>query len=173
MELKDLTQDFIKGLRNNRSSDTFIYWNLFTILEHDHPGFLHEIIENYKEDPEDFFRRFHKSLRQWDVFGDHYAVYRNGVPTEEDEKRRKEILKWRKIFRRIHNNDDSVYEMEEYKESTKELQHVSRELRKMYVVERIGGHLDSIFYETIARDTDGKLYQYMNDFFKKNIKDVN
>lgn len=171
MELENLARDFIKGLRDNRSSDTFIYWNLFSMMEVGHPDFLEDIIENYKEDSEDFFRKFHKSLRQWDVFGDEYIVYKYGELTEENRKRREEILAWRRKQRR-ENDDDSVYETEEYKKSTKELRDVSKELGKMYVVDRIGGHLDSIFYETIARDNDGDLYKYMNSFLKKNLQDV-
>jgi len=116
--MNTLTDKFLRGL--HRGSGLHAYWNLFSLLEISDPSFLDEIVENYKIDPEDYFRVFHKTFRQCDVFTEDFAVisYTNS--------------------------------------------------QKIEVVERIGGHLDSVFYETIHSD-NGILMKYVDTFFKENI----
>lgn len=173
--MKTLTEKFIDGLRNNRKPDTFVYWNLFTLLEMTKPDFLKYIIDEYKKDNEDFFRVFHKSMRQCDFFGDDYMVVENRPLTEDEYERRKELIKERKEMRKNFGGEtieeqDKIYDVPEYIKSGKELGRLNLKQNRKHIVDSIGGHLDSIFYQTITSDNKGSLYEYMTSFFELELK---
>jgi len=176
--MKKLTEKFIKGLRGE---DLHIFYNLFFLLELSDPDFLDEIVENYKKDDEDFFRLFHKSFRQCDIFdGDRLTAITYPKRTDENIKRRGELLKLREIYRRNYDingkfeslkNDDEYENDETYINWGTELGIVSKLCSTISMdPEPIVGHLDSIFYQSIANDEKDGLYNYMFKFFKTNIK---
>lgn len=169
----EITEKFISGLRRNQKTDTHIYYNLFSILNLSDPDFLDYIYDEYKKDDEDFFRVFHKTFRQCDVFSDEKisAITRVGF-TDEERLRRNELSELRKYFRREDDKrtlkPDITYENDaEYKDWGYELRRIIRKgSRILMQEENITGHLDSIFYQTIANDNKGNLYEYMRTFFK-------
>lgn len=166
--MENLTNKFVGGLRRNEISDTFIYYNMFSILQITNPDFLEEIMTNYETHPDDWFRIFHKSLRQFDFFNSDRISYTrwDNQTSKEEEQERNDILNFRKQFRRTHDFDEMN---NEYTEKGKRLGVINRK-RNVLVKdndENVSGHLDSILYELISSGKD-ELYHYMNKFFKEN-----
>jgi hypothetical protein len=174
------TDKFIRGLRNNPDGvDMHIYYNLFSLLHISDSNFLERIYDEYKEDSEDFFRVFHKTFRQCDVFDDSKITsITYPTRTEEVKKDRRIVSDTRMKYRRNYDDNgkfESLKEPSEY-ESDEFYINLGKELgrlsRLIFKIEKdfdnpITGHLDSIFRETINRDLKGELYQYMAKFLKE------
>ena len=166
--MKELTNKFVQGLRSNEITDTFIYYNIFSILQNTNPNFLELPMENYEKYPDDWFRLFHKSMRNSDFFnGDKISFTRwENRATKVEEQEREDILNYRSKFRRTHDFDEMD---KEYLEKGKRLGEINRK-RNILVRdnnENVSGHLDLILYELISSGED-ELYHYMNKFFNKN-----
>ena len=164
--MKELTEKFVLGLRRNQISDTFIYYNIFSILQHTNPEFLQEPMENYEKHPDDWFRLFHKSIRQYDYFNSDFVGLIKRNITEEELEFRSKLQKLRREFRK--SNPDEYKNDELYISYGKKLFALNYKMNT-YIrqEENISGHLDSILYELISNGKD-ELYQYMNKFFKDN-----
>lgn len=168
INIEELTEKFVDGLRENK---TWSYWNMFSIMQNSNPDFLEYIIRDYKKDPEDFFRVFHKSLRQVDFF-ENCAVIEPRISKSEMELRSKALRYCMK-----HRRDENGHPYEDYdkKDPTyvkyqELIPKLNTKLRTYNIKEDICGHLDSVLYSLISEDNQGLLYQYMDKFFKKELK---
>ena len=166
-----LEEKFLDSLRkraDDKKPKLFIYWNLFSILHLGDPNFLEHIVDEYKQAPDDnwWFINFHKALRQCDYFSDSLCMAKP-IITDEENKRRNEILSKRAKIRRELDFDEGSKETEYYSLGS-ELGQLNRK-HTTYNRESISGHLDSILHQCI-RNGDDELFNFMGDFFKENIE---
>ena len=172
MENKNQTleEKFLDSLRkkSDKKPKLFIYWNLFSVLHLGDPDFLEYIVTEYKQAPEDswWFVNFHKALRQCDYFGDSLCMT-NSVITDEENKRRNEILSLRAKIRRTAEFDVESKETEYYSLGL-ELGVLNRK-NTTYNRTSISGHLDSILYQCISNGND-ELFDFMGEFLKENVE---
>ncbi len=172
MENKTQTieERFLDDLRkkSDKEPKLFIYWNLFSILHLGDPDFLEYIVTEYQQAPDDswWFINFHKALRQCDYFSDSLCMT-NSIITEEEDKRRNEILSIRAKIRREADFDETSRETEYYSLGI-ELGQLNRK-NTTYERTSISGHLDSILYQCIKNGND-ELFNFMRKFLAKNVE---
>jgi hypothetical protein len=172
MENKNQTleEKFLDSLRKKSDNEPklFIYWNLFSILHLGDPDFLEYIVTEYQQAPEDswWFINFHKALRQCDYFSDSLCMA-NSIITDEENKRRNEILSIRAKIRREADFDVNNRETEYYSLGV-ELSQLNRK-NTTYERTSISGHLDSILYQCIKNGND-ELFNFMGKFLAKNVE---
>ena len=156
-----LVTEFKKALKERFSKDdlSFLYQKLFFgifISEKD----LHEILEYYRtvflEEPTDWFRQFHKSIRQTDFFQGSYVKFVDSL-TEEEIKRRSEILDIRSKFRRANKDEEPPH--------TQELRNLNAMMNKQEEVP-IAGIADAFLYSLIHVDEKSELKKAMEVAFK-------
>lgn len=167
MENQTIEEKFVEQLRE---SDTWIYYNLFSILLLTNPDFLQHVVEEFKNHPDDWFRVFHKSFRQWDVFNsDKLRIVKPAI-SDKEIAYRKELGTFRRDYRNSDNFDENN---EEYVKKGKALFALNYKLHTLKIAideGEIGGHLDSILWQTISNDSKGVLYEFMDKFLKINVK---
>lgn len=172
MENKSQTieERFLDALRKKSDNEPklFIYWNLFSILYLGDPDFLEYIVTEYQQAPDDswWFINFHKALRQCDYFSDSLCMT-NPIITDEENKRRNEILSTRAKIRREADFDETNRETEYYSLGI-ELGQLNRK-NTTYERTSISGHLDSILYQCIKNGND-ELFNFMQKFLAKNVE---
>jgi hypothetical protein len=172
MENKNQTleEKFLDSLRKKSDNEPklFIYWNLFSILHLGDPDFLEYIVTEYQQAPDDswWFINFHKALRQCDYFSASLCMT-NSIITDEENKRRNEILSIRAKIRREADFDVNNRETEYYSLGV-ELSQLNRK-NTTYERTSISGHLDSILYQCIKNGND-ELFNFMWKFLAKNVE---
>jgi hypothetical protein len=172
MENKNQTleEKFLDSLRKKSDNEPklFIYWNLFSILHLGDPDFLEYIVTEYQQAPDDswWFINFHKALRQCDYFSDSLCMT-NSIITDEENKRKNEILSIRAKIRREADFDVNNRETEYYSLGV-ELSQLNRK-NTTYERTSISGHLDSILYQCIKNGND-ELFNFMWKFLAKNVE---
>lgn len=143
-----------EGHKQENISFGYIYKSLFKILEESDEleTALSRIYDNYKiyfEDG-DWFRLFHKSIRQTDFYGSIIIEKPDSLLTDETE-----IKRWREIQFKSNKTEEERIEFRKL-------------YRKVTNVERIScnGYIDAILYETICMD-NGFLYKTLSRTFKE------
>ena len=137
----------------------------------------------YKKYPDDWFRQFHKFFRQIDYFDETNVGIIEPIISAEERKEQSEIKRYRSEVRKQHRDlslEDgqkySEYEKKlnervpDYLEKGKRLAHLNWRANIYQYKQSISGHLDSIMWQTISSDKQNNLYNYMDLFFKKNLK---
>jgi hypothetical protein len=190
----NLEMNFVEGLRRreypyNPNADLHIFYNLFSIYSFSYPNFLEEVIENFKQYPDDWFRLFHKSLRVADVFQPDRVALVTPYITDAEKNKRWELINELKKMRKENEElikpyedkynaneikysglREGYYKIPNYRETEMELRKLNTKMSLYRLDEsnRISGHLDSIFWQAISNDK-GDLYEYMNKFLELNV----
>ncbi len=153
--------EFEKAIKERISNDSlsFLYQKLFFgffISEEELENILEEYREVFLKEPDDWFRQFHKMIRQCDFFHGHYTKTVD-ILTEEEIKRRNYLLdyfsKQETLFR-----DNKTPEAEEL-----------RKLNSKYRSQKevpVGGIADVFLYELINIDSKNELKHVMEITFK-------
>lgn len=147
--------EFEKAIKERISNDSlsFLYQKLFFeffISEEELENILEEYREVFLKEPDDWFRQFHKMIRQCDFFHGHYTKTVD-ILTEEERKRRDFLIKSRVISK----------EMPE----AEELRKLNSKYRSQKEVP-VGGIADVFLYELIHIDSKNELKHVMEITFK-------
>lgn len=152
-----------------------MYNHLFSIMgEEELTELLTYYQSVYKKNKEDWFYRFHKSIRQTDFFDNLSAYRRVDKLTEEQNKRRVELQKmWDKQCKKFkkENPDEDWDKYKEFRRLPGN-QTILNELKELGSISRtqeevsINGNLDMILWNTIHLDTENELQKILERTFK-------
>ena len=151
-----LVNEFKKALKERISNEdiSFMYQKFFFgffISEEELGKTLKYYQEVFQKEPDDWFRQFHKSIRQTDFFdGDYYKEV--NILTEEETKRRKELM----------NNWSSIKYTPADVDELRKLHNKFRHPEKVSV----GGVADALLYSLIHVDETAELKHAMEIAFK-------
>lgn len=173
--MENIVKEFKEYLKKNTSDIASMYYYLFLILPEET---LKENLEywasQYKENEEDWFYLFHKSIRQTDFFN--LSIYRKvNKLTKEQTNRRNELLNIRKKqYEEEFESKNPDGKIEDYRIFNQRPDRVEtfKELSKlnsvMYTEEKfqISGHLDMLLWNTIHLDKDEELKSILERTFK-------
>lgn len=158
--------EYFRGLNSGKEID-YVYENLLKIALIESPDLLEQVYEdwkNYKEDNE-WFRLFHKSIRQCDLYRDFgINIIVPSTITPEEEQRVKELTEYLNSIR--PERDTNEYQV--YFENNKTLIREHLDLldkRRRKVWENISGYLDMILYGLIRADEDNRLFEILKNLF--------
>lgn len=165
--MESVEEKFINELRKSRHVELFKFYNLFSILWLGEKNFMTKIIDLYKEYPNDWFAFYHKTFRQCDVFSDNLSFVKSTITDEELKELNQILLKRSKIRRELSDNDALTDDT--YNSLGVRLKELNIKRRQLEVVNTISGHLDSLMH--IAINEDNKLYDFMDEFIKKHLKE--
>lgn len=170
-----LEEKFLEELRKERNDRGEIpyMWALFNMLFVTDPNFLQNTVDNYKNDPEDYFRKWHKGFRQWDNFQGAYIEKPNGDLTDEEVERREEVLRLRRKYRSEEGTEKST--AEEWRKYTR----LDKELRLLNTKRAFGddgrvsidGKLDSLMWEAFA-NAPNQWYILVDEFFRNEFPEI-
>lgn len=161
MNRYNLVEEFKKALteRFSYSDISFLYQRLFfdfLIDEKDLNNVLLKYQSVFIEDPYDWFRQFHKSVRQTDFFDGYYQKVVNML-TDTESKRYREILRLRSDWRNSDNHGEAPF--------TDELAKLNRIMNTVEPVS-VTGIADSFLYGLINLDENDMLKTSMEVAFK-------
>lgn len=173
--MEDVVKEFKEILKSKNSDICSIYHHLFSIIPEDElKGKLEYWMSHYQEHKEEWFYDFHKSIRQSDFFNLTLHRYVNKL-TEEQSKRRFELLKIRRIqYKEEFEALNPDEKMENYRifnqrpDRVESLNELSKLNSIMNTEEefRISGHLDMLLWNTIHLDNDNELKKILELTFK-------
>jgi len=184
----------LEELKKTREELGNIYYHLFAIKgEKD----LSEVLEVYyalsKENPENWFASFHKSMRQTDFFQDCTVSISNPTITDEERielqtlsadyhKTDKHLSQFENgLLEALPTPDDPTYKerynsyVDTYRLKFREFFPQEKINRRRELIKKlrnkeehsISGHLDSILWLTIANDQNGLLYLTIDHVFSE------
>lgn len=158
-----LRTEFLDQLRSHSGSDiSEIYRHLFTSME---SGSLESTLMEIKEDikNENWFYRFHKSIRQTDFFGSHYVGYSVDLTNEEEKQRIDDLGKEIPRELRLYGTKEEI-ESSGLEEQFAEYKRIRRKSN----VERrrsISGNLDMALWNLIHLDKENFIMNFFEKFF--------
>ena len=161
MTTNNITTEFKKAVKEriNNSSLSFLYQKLFFeffISEDDLEKSLKYYQVVFIKDPDDWFRQFHKSIRNTYFFEGEYIKIVDTL-TDEERKRRNEIIDIRMKFRRNNKTEQPPH--------LQELQNLNGLMSKQEDVP-VAGIADAFLYNLICIDEKNELLHAMEIAFK-------
>ena len=178
-----IEKNFLEALRQEKNSQNIffkhidIYHHLFSMLQYYSKNFLREVVDQYQDNPHDWFYSFHKQFRQVDMF-EGLGFFDRKI-SEEDNQKRSDLIKERRRYVDANTPSHKDYEDEEewlkaekdfwdndekLKEFKRGITPFNREYHVFEMKEPFCGHMDMVMWETIANDSDNTLYRFMDDF---------
>ncbi len=176
MRKPNLLTEFKENLeRFENGSFRHIYKMLFELLgDESLEAMLKDAFDNYKKGEKAWFAIFHKGIRQCDIFTGIHSYRLIDKLTDEQRKRRNELLAIRHSQWNQFKAEQPDEDYEKYKEfgRTPERVETLNELRGLNSIMRteeyvsLGGILDSTLYNLISGDPSNELYHAMERTFK-------